>query len=1402
MIPGSATPFLLAQSAADSDYKIDRSLRFNYTDTPSLTKTFASAGNRRTWTWSGWVKRGVLRAGALFSAYAGSASDSAYFNFEFNGSDKINIGGWWTGYLQTNRVFRDTSAWYHIVLAFDSTQSTQSDRIKLYVNGVQETSFGTANYVSQNAELPISSATYHNVGANASYSNTDGKFDGYLTDVHFIDGKALAPTDFGKFDDNNVWQPKEYTGGYDVTGGTTVAAATGAEPILNTSDDYGKTISSGVRTDSNSSYIVLAAPLNGSNGGTTITDYHHTVKGSGSAKTISIYTGSASGGAVTSTAQDKYYGSSFYAVRGATNNYTASDYIYRDSDSDLDLGTGSFCVEFWYYPTSLTSNSGIFDNRHPSTSWPNDANGFALITTGNGSIFSYSGGNQIINHSSKLTAGQWHHIAYTRDGSTERLFVNGDFFSSTASSSRDYNRQRFYLGTTANNGEGSDAYYSDLRIYKGVAKYTANFTVPDKPAGGLNQFHLKFDDNSSDSALGTDSSGSNNTWTVNNLTAAVSGAGMASVLYTGNASSQSISGVGFQPDLVWLKRRDSAGNHNIQDVVRGASAFLQADYNGAETTSGSRLSSFDSNGFTLTSDNGGNASGGSYVAWCWKAGGAASINSDGSITSTVSANNTYGFSICTYTGTEGGTFGHGLNSAPKFVIVKRRNSAADWCVWHTSIANTQYLMLNKTDAAQTFNVWGNTTPTSSVVTVSGDSYTGNNNDTYVAYCWSEISGYSKFGSVSAGSDPVVTTGFKPQFVLLKRTDSAGNWNIFDTARGSGTTQIWLEANSSGAENNHVNGQFVFRDDGFQIIGSDIDVGTVAYAAFAEAPDASAIDSLIDTPTDIENSSGNNASNYATLNPLDKHSEFTTSNGNLDVVTSGSSWRSIRGTIGISSGKYYWEFTTGHNRVTVGISTSQQAVLDGYVGDTSQGWSYFYSGDKYNASSNSSYGASYAAGDTIGIAFDADAGNIYFYKNGSVQNSGTAAYTGLTSGPYFPTFSFRDSGATHSVNFGQRPFAHTPPSGYKSLCTANLSDPTIADPSTVFDAKLWTGDGNSTRSISNYSFSPDFVWIKNRTTAGWQHVLYDQIRGAGTSSVTKSLSTNDTRAEASGNDTNHGYLSGFTSNGFDLTKGSQSSGDYVNHNNWEYVGWAWDAGSSTSSNTDGSTTSSVRANPSAGFSIVSWSGHGSGSATVGHGLNAAPKLIILKGRSNAGAWVVGTDSIGWGNRLELNTTSASSSASADFNSTAPTSSVFTVGSNQVSGDKIAYCFAPVEGYSAFGTYTGNGSTDGPFVYTGFRSRFVLLRETGNANYWFMYDTARNTFNTIDNILWANTTHAEAGIGSGNGSSQNGLQVFSNGFKIPHSLTGTNRSSGTFFYAAFAENPFKTARARQYLLTSYN
>jgi hypothetical protein len=397
-----------------------------------------------------------------------------------------------------------------------------------------------------------------------------------------------------------------------------------------------------------------------------------------------------------------------------------------------------------------------------------------------------------------------------------------------------------------------------------------------------------------------------------------------------------------------------------------------------------------------------------------------------------------------------------------------------------------------------------------------------------------------------------------------------------------------------------------------------------------------------------------------------------------------------------------------------------------------------------------------------------------------------AYSGLTAGPYFFGCSAGNGGAFTGANFGQRPFAYTAPSGYKALCTTSLSAPTIEDGSDYFDTTLYTGNG-STQSITGLNFSPDLVWIKNRAAAD-SHKLTDTVRGA-----TEELESDTTAAEA----TNADGLTAFNSDGFDLGADAE-----YNTNTETYVAWAWDAGSSTVSNTDGSITSQVRANPSAGFSIVSYTGT-KANATIGHGLGVAPEMIIVKCLDTARNWVVGHQGIAsdpWTDYLLLNSTAAKADLDTIWNDTAPTSTVFTVGSaNGINSQEahVAYCFAPVEGYSAFGSYTGNGSTDGPFVYTGFRPRWVLIKcsTTGGSNFdWFIYDAARDAFNASYRILTANSSGAET-VATGGTYTDMYIDILSSGFKVWTNYQSHNSNGSTYIYCAFAENPFAlNARAR--------
>jgi len=532
-------------------------------------------------------------------------------------------------------------------------------------------------------------------------------------------------------------------------------------------------------------------------------------------------------------------------------------------------------------------------------------------------------------------------------------------------------------------------------------------------------------------------------------------------------------------------------------------------------------------------------------------------------------------------------------------------------------------------------------------------------------------------------------------------------------------------------------------------------------------------STYDSMNDVPVAYSATAANYCVINP-NANSGPTITNGNLNQSGSSGFSQYVASTMGMSaSGKYYCELTcvTLGSEFTVGICTDQGST--NYVGGTSTSWGYYTNGNKYNNGSGSAYGATYTSGDLIGVAFDAGAGTLTFYKNGTSQGT---AFTGLTSGTYFFTMSTRTNGgaSTGTANFGQQPFTYTPPSGYVALNTYNLPTPTIAQGNKYMDATLYTGTGAAASITNAAAFKPDLVWIKSRSAAT-DHKLTDSVRG-----VTKALISDTTGAETT--DTNG--LTAFNSNGFTI-------GTDTNYNNSgaTYVGWQWQAGAgSSSSNTNGSITSTVSVNTTAGFSVVTYTGTGS-NATVGHGLGVAPSMIILKRRDNGSDnWRVYHSSIGAGNVLSINTTSASASSSASWNNTAPTSSVFSVGTESntnASGSTIvAYCFAPVAGFSAFGIYTGNSSTSGPFVYLGFKPAYLLVKNTSTGN-WTIKDNKRNTFNVVNNDLYANLSVAEV--------AEYPFNFFSNGFQPVDVSSDVNASGQTYIYAAFASNPFAYSNA---------
>jgi hypothetical protein len=357
----------------------------------------------------------------------------------------------------------------------------------------------------------------------------------------------------------------------------------------------------------------------------------------------------------------------------------------------------------------------------------------------------------------------------------------------------------------------------------------------------------------------------------------------------------------------------------------------------------------------------------------------------------------------------------------------------------------------------------------------------------------------------------------------------------------------------------------------------------------------------------------------------------------------------------------------------------------------------------------------------------------------------------------------------------------------------MPTPTIPDGELFMNAITYTGDGVSPKNITNgpagQSFQPDFVWIKNRSN-NYFHNLYDSVRGTGS---TKNLISNGTFTEGDSNYAGlYGYLSAFNSNGFQTTNGTDAlSSIWVNQSGQNFVAWQWKAGGAAVTNTAGSVSAQVSANTTSGFSIATLTTPASGTFTVGHGLGVAPSLVIIKGRTTAGyTWNVYHRSLGPGGLLVLNTTAAFAANTGVWQNTNPTSSIVYGNSTNWGGNEpyVMYCWAPVAGYSQFGSYTGNGSADGPFVYLGFRPRYIMVKRTDTTSQWSIWDSARNTFNAAGSNLWADSSEAETTSTAYN------VDFLSNGFKLRNSSNDRNASGGTYIYAAFAENPFKYANAR--------
>ena len=812
MARASFTHYITDDSALGG-MEIERSLRFDKANSSHLSKTFSSAGNRKVWTWSAWIRRAgnYGSSNCMFHAYDGSSSNRAQIAFDTGNRLIVHQGGGGgsKGQTRTDRRFRDSN-WYHIVCVANFADSTAADRVKMYVNGVLETKTIQVAFTDENGL--INSNLEHELGAVGSSSNN---FDGYMAEINFIDGQNLDPSYFGYSDfQTGKWRPKRYEGTYGQNGFH-----------LEFKDNSGATATTIGKDTSGNQHNFTPANIAVSN------DWQHN--------------------------------DSFIDTPTNTFPILSLNTVYRVYNSSSDVYNGGMKYNCHY------DNQGSVRAAMPfptSGKWYFEVK---LLTSNSNATFGIVPALWSQDHNAVQETGARMYAAYGQ------YFVNG-----TATSGLNGWGTSDTVAAALDMDEKKITFYKNNSVEITLALESGYENVPYLPilTGGTNGGSVNLGINF----------GANESWTytppagfkslcTNNLPPSASSpilkpqAHFDTVLWTGNGgTSQTVTGLEFQPDFVWVKGRSTAAWNRLQNSVVGANKLLYSNASNAEATDEANgyVSEFTSSGFQLADPggNGGgvNASGETYAAWCWKAGGTAVSNSDGTIASQVSVNQDAGFSIVSYTGDGNATatIGHGLGKKPKWIITKCRSTAtqADWVVWHEDLDDNKNVFLDKTNAQSTPSYGHITDPTSTLINVtkSSGNQTNASGQTYISYCWAEIPGYSKFSSyVGDGNNdgPFIHMGFSPAFLLLKCVGSSANWVLIDIKRNGYTSggapsegnfenfktlcpNLNNAENASGGTTNDIN------SNGFKIRGGtdrNISGQKHIYIAFAERPDSTAYD---------------------------------------------------------------------------------------------------------------------------------------------------------------------------------------------------------------------------------------------------------------------------------------------------------------------------------------------------------------------------------------------------------------------------------------------------------------------------------------------------------------------------------------------------------------------------------
>jgi len=767
---------LLAGSGAS--YQIQNSLRFRASNSAYLSRTSGASPTAQTKvTYSTWMKAVPSLASTNQVTFISSSGNNGLIGWNnAAGAGRLFIRSDSANDIQFTGLFRDPSAWGHLVVAIDTTQATSSDRVKVYWNGVAMT-YNSGAYPSLNSN------TYLNAASTAyriMQDTVNGWYlDGYLANVYMIDGQALTPSSFGQTDaTTGVWVPKAYSGTF------------GANGFFLQFKDAASTTTIGYDTSGNSNNFTTSGISVTS--GTTFDQMTDT-------PTLNY--------AVMNTA-DK--GASMSTSNGGLRVSNTSGGSYERIRSSIGMTTGKWYAEFVIDTESapsrlqaglMTGSAGIttsFLGNGDVLSWSIYESGGSLYKVYNSTATLYVSGNT-------LDPTDVHMIAYDADAGKFWYGKNGTWFAS------------------GNPASGTNEMFSSVSV-SGQAMFFASSAYNSSDLGTWNfgQRAFSYTPPTGFKAL--------NTANLSVPTIKKPSLYMDATLRTGTGATASVSSLGFQPDLVWIKSRSAATDHGLYDSVRGVQKQIESNTTTGETTETTGLTAFNSNGYTVGSLAQLNTNTATYVDWAWKKG------------------ITPGFDIVTYTGNgTNRTISHSLGAVPKFMTVKRLDTGNGWPSYHVNqnaSPASGYMYLNSTAGfAAASTMWNSTAPTSSVFSVGTNSETNGNTFSFVAYLWAEIDGYSKFSSYTGNASadgPFVWCGFRPAFVMIKRSDSAENWSIQDDARNPlNVVDARLKPNSADAEAVSSVQNVDFLANGFKLRNTDPEKnasgGTYIFAAFAETP---------------------------------------------------------------------------------------------------------------------------------------------------------------------------------------------------------------------------------------------------------------------------------------------------------------------------------------------------------------------------------------------------------------------------------------------------------------------------------------------------------------------------------------------------------------------------------------